>query len=135
MTSKRALLRFVVPVVVIVAGASIAMAKTMGSGEIHACVGPAGFVRVVHEATDCRRSERPLMWNVQGPVGPQGPSQLNVTLRERRATVTFAPGDPEGAGVASVCGVGEVVVGGGLTGRSIGLEKLTMVGVGPFSRG
>ena len=42
---------------------------------IHACrLVPSGLLRIVDEPSDCRRHERHLSWNVQGPAGPQGPA-------------------------------------------------------------
>ena len=40
---------------------------------INACRKQGGLLRVVRDASDCRKRERPLSWNVQGPPGPQGP--------------------------------------------------------------
>ena len=41
---------------------------------IHACkLVPSGLLRIVDEPSDCRRHERHLSWNAQGPAGPQGP--------------------------------------------------------------
>jgi hypothetical protein len=42
-------------------------------GTVEACYQKqSGELRAVAGAGDCRPSERPLEWNVQGPAGPQG---------------------------------------------------------------
>ncbi len=118
------------------AGAGVAIASSSGDGRIHACVGRGvGFVRIVAPGTGCQRNEAPITWNIQGPPGPPGPSHLSVMLRERTQTFTIDPGAPEGKGVAAACLNDEVVVGGGLTGRSAGTELLSLVSVGPFFDG
>jgi hypothetical protein len=44
------------------------------AGVIHACRHRAtGQLRFVVDPSRCRKSERPLSWNVIGPAGPQGP--------------------------------------------------------------
>ena len=53
---------------------------------IHACkLVPSGLLRIVGEPSDCRRHERHLSWNVQGPAGPQGPpgAQGHPALKAR----------------------------------------------------
>jgi hypothetical protein len=55
-----------------------AVAGAAGSDDddnvIHACRHPqGGWLRVVASATGCKKRERPLSWNKQGPPGPQGP--------------------------------------------------------------
>jgi hypothetical protein len=40
---------------------------------IYACLNPAGQVRFVRPGSACRRSERLVTWNTQGPPGPVGP--------------------------------------------------------------
>lgn len=42
-------------------------------GEIHACVNPAGQIRIVETASSCRPEETPLQWNIMGPQGAEGP--------------------------------------------------------------
>lgn len=56
------------------AGGAVAIATGGGSGDvIHACKGKlTGNLRAVSSPDKCRRSERPLSWNKQGPQGPQG---------------------------------------------------------------
>jgi lamin tail-like protein len=54
---------------------------------IHSCRHRlTGQLRAVADPTRCRKSERPLSWNVTGPPGPRGPAG--------------APGDPGPAGAA-----------------------------------
>jgi hypothetical protein len=40
---------------------------------IHACVNPAGQIRIVAANDACRSQETPLQWNTMGPQGPPGP--------------------------------------------------------------
>ena len=61
----------------LVAGALAQAGLRLTGGEepIHACrLVPSGLLRVVDETSECRRHERPLVWNVKGPAGPQGAS-------------------------------------------------------------
>jgi hypothetical protein len=60
-------------------GASVALADggpaVVASDTITACHKWSGKdLRVVSEASKCRRGERVLTWNVQGPPGPPGPA-------------------------------------------------------------
>jgi hypothetical protein len=61
-----------------VLGASAALAQgsaTADSDVIVACQKSGkSFLRVVHKASDCKRSERVITWNVSGPPGPPGPA-------------------------------------------------------------
>jgi hypothetical protein len=60
------------PVVVLVAVAGVAVAQD--DAEISACVNQrTGLVRVVAAGEDCRNSEVPLVWGIQGPQGAPGP--------------------------------------------------------------
>ena len=43
-------------------------------GVIRACYGKQGKLRVVDTLSDCKKSETPLAWNVQGREGPAGPA-------------------------------------------------------------
>jgi hypothetical protein len=57
--------------------AGAALASTAGTEVeptvIHACRHPAGgFLRMVSDATQCRRRERAVSWNVVGPKGDKG---------------------------------------------------------------
>ena len=63
-------------------------------GVIVACQKPGkGFLRVVKQASDCRRKERVVSWNERGPAGPAGP-----------AGAQGAPGPAGPAGPAGVQG-------------------------------
>ena len=54
---------------------AFAGAGARADGVIVGCQKPGkGFLRVVRDASDCRRSERVLTWNERGPAGPQGPA-------------------------------------------------------------
>lgn len=59
--------------------AGVAGRDSDSDATIHACRRPSGSIRVVTDPALCRRNERPLTWNVQGPKGepgepgPQGP--------------------------------------------------------------
>jgi hypothetical protein len=44
------------------------------AGQIDACVKRSGKLRLVADATACRRSERLVSWNTAGPPGPAGPA-------------------------------------------------------------
>ena len=61
----------------VAAGASYATSSfttsTPSTQVVQACVKPGGEVRIVQSASDCRKSEHPLSWNVVGPEGPAGP--------------------------------------------------------------
>src|SRR6266508_2183875 len=46
-----------------------------GDGTIVACQKSGkSFLRVVRNASDCRKNERVITWNVSGPAGPPGPA-------------------------------------------------------------
>jgi hypothetical protein len=60
------------------AGGAVAVARTPhdATAIIQACVRKDGRLRLVAQKADCRRTERPISWNVrgaQGEPGPQGP--------------------------------------------------------------
>lgn len=42
------------------------------SETVTACELSSGLLRRADSANDCKRSETPVEWNIQGPVGPQG---------------------------------------------------------------
>lgn len=65
--------------VFVVGGAALASAASSSSTStnavLYACAGPLlGELRLVNAPSDCRRNERSVSWNVQGPAGPQGPA-------------------------------------------------------------
>jgi hypothetical protein len=74
------------------AGASSPTAHEQGA--IVACQKKSGgFVRVVHDASQCKKTEKVLTWNAEGPPGPQG------------AAGAAGPAGPPGpAGPAGVAG-------------------------------
>jgi lamin tail-like protein/collagen triple helix repeat protein len=54
---------------------TLAGAGARADGVIVACQKPGkGFLRVVKSASDCKRNERIVTWNEQGPAGPPGPA-------------------------------------------------------------
>jgi hypothetical protein len=54
---------------------ALAGAGANADGVIVACQKPGkGFLRVVKQASDCRRSERVAIWNERGPAGAPGPA-------------------------------------------------------------
>jgi hypothetical protein len=60
------------------AGGAVAVARAPhdATAIIQACVRKDGRLRLVAEKADCRKTERPISWNVrgaQGESGPQGP--------------------------------------------------------------
>ncbi|WP_214327624.1 collagen-like protein [Nonomuraea sediminis] len=59
-------------VVVLSATGAVAYAAGSSSGVITACVSSGGSVRVVSASTKCKKGERRLDWNREGPQGPQG---------------------------------------------------------------
>ena len=65
-------------ILVAVAGVALAEGGIPGpDGVINACRKiEGGRLRAVPSVARCRSSERPLRWNVRGPVGPVGPGGL-----------------------------------------------------------
>ena len=54
---------------------AFAGAGARADGVIVGCQKPGkGFLRVVRDASDCRRNERIVTWNERGPAGAQGPA-------------------------------------------------------------
>ena len=61
--------------VVVATVASVAWAMTSASTKIVACAKKSnGALRLVDAAKDCRKTERAVIWNTQGPQGPRGPA-------------------------------------------------------------
>ena len=57
-------------VVMVGVGGGILYAATSSStGVVNACVNTAGQPRIVTSASECKKSEKPLSWNQQGPPG------------------------------------------------------------------
>ena len=57
---------------VIVGGLTLASAHGGDATQIHACVNPAGQIRIVLPTDTCKTNEATLDWNVQGIQGIQG---------------------------------------------------------------
>jgi len=67
------------------------------SGVIQACWRKySGELRVVAAASSCRRSERPLAWNVSGPPGPAGQSGPAGALGPAGPAGAQGPAGPSG---------------------------------------
>ena len=47
-------------------------APVPADGVLRACADKHGDLRLVESHDECRRSETPVFWSVQGPQGPQG---------------------------------------------------------------
>ena len=63
-----------VTVIAFASATAFAGAGARADGTIVGCQKPGkGFLRVVRDASDCRRNERVISWNERGPAGPQGP--------------------------------------------------------------
>jgi hypothetical protein len=77
--------------------AGLAGAGARADGVIVACQKQGkGFLRVVKQASDCRRNERVVTWNERGPAGPPGPAGP--------AGAQGPKGDPGAAGPAGPAG-------------------------------
>jgi hypothetical protein len=117
----------------------VAVAETGQADTIQACVKRNGTIRIVDSTDDCRRNWTPLEWNVsglEGPVGPAGPQQVDVALREKSQRITIEPDGAPGGGSSS-CAAGEAVVGGGLTSFDAASVNapIRYVAAGPFFDG
>jgi hypothetical protein len=65
----------VVLVLVLVPVTSTLWAIAQGDGfDIHACVNPAGQLRIVDDLSKCKNKETELEWSKQGPEAPPGPT-------------------------------------------------------------
>src|ERR1035437_1804979 len=89
---------------------------------IYACVTVSkGAMRIVSDATSCKKGEALIAWNQVGPQGPKGPQgaqglagpqgpqgvsgPVNVVIRNFERTVTLLPG--ESASIVALCLSGE----------------------------
>ncbi len=122
--------------VAVIGGVTVsATAETDADATISACAKQTnGGLRL---ADECRRSEVPVSWNVEGPAGPPGPADLTVMLRERRQTFTVQPvssGQGPG-GASSFCQPGEVAISGGMTTFGADLFPLEYFASGPAGTG
>ena len=116
-TGRASRLRLLAPIVLVATLLSVGVswARTSGSGQINACVGPSGYVRIVRDGVACRSNETPLVWSVQGPPGPPGPSQ-SIETHSRYAVQEIAPSDT--GIIVARCLRGEIVTGGGFSSTS-----------------
>jgi large repetitive protein len=72
------------------------------NGVIQACLRKSsGSIRVVASPSRCRRSERPLAWNVAGPAGPAGPAGAAGSVGPAGPAGTLGPMGPMGPAGAS----------------------------------
>src|SRR5919201_5743136 len=98
---RRRLLLVALPLV-LAAGAALAAERSparKANGVINACVKKAGGrVRIVRRAGQCRRKERALSWNIEGPAGGRGASGP--------ARAAGAPGRAGPAGAGGAPGAG-----------------------------
>ncbi len=97
--------RRVIVVVLLVAGAAgIMYATASGAGTtIFACAQQQqGMLRVVSDPSQCRPSEVPISWNVQGPPGPRGP--VGPTGPQGPAGPPGPPGPPGPTGATGATG-------------------------------
>jgi hypothetical protein len=95
-TRRSLLVAFVVCLFIVAATAVYVAAK---DSVIHACVGPAGLVRIVPAATTCSAREYAQDWNVTGPAGPtgpQGPAGLSGPTGPQGIAGPSGPTGPQG---------------------------------------
>jgi Collagen triple helix repeat (20 copies)/Lamin Tail Domain len=86
------------------AGGAIAVARAPhdATAIIQACVRKDGRLRLVAQKSDCRRTERPISWNVRGaqgepgPQGPAGPAGADGAPGPSGATGPAGPAGPPG---------------------------------------
>ena len=100
-------------------GSAVAYAATEDD-RIHACVGEgSALIRSIDAGDQCRKNERPLSWNTQGPAGDPGPagppglSGVELVRGESEALPTgvLRPSVDVGAS----CPAGKVALSGGAT--------------------
>ncbi|MFI6596795.1 hypothetical protein ACIBHX_11105 [Nonomuraea sp. NPDC050536] len=85
-------------VVVLSATGAAAYAAGSSSSVITACVSSGGSVRVVSASTKCKKGERRLDWNREGPQGPQGAEGSRGSQGERGPRGAQGPAGPAGSG-------------------------------------
>jgi hypothetical protein len=56
-----------------VIGLALGISGASSTQQILACVNKLGELRIVQASDECKRTESPLTWNIQGPSGPTGP--------------------------------------------------------------
>ncbi len=81
--------------IVLSGGAAIAAIPVSG-GEITACYGRDGKLRVVSAATECKASEQSVAWNQLGPAGPQGVQGVQGVQGEPGPLGETGPAGPAG---------------------------------------
>ena len=107
--SQRTYVTVGVTLALVLGATGFAMASIPGHGGIiHACYQKNdGSLRVIDRSKagstgKCRKSEKPLSWNkngppgVQGMPGPQGPPGASVIVRARNSTPLVVPGGTTG---------------------------------------
>jgi hypothetical protein len=70
----------------------------------------SGQLRIVNDASECKKSETPISWNQTGPAGPPGPPGP-VAVSHVEVDALLGPGETDSA-VAS-CPSPKIVTGGG----------------------
>jgi large repetitive protein len=88
---------------------ALAGAGARANGVIVACQKQGkGYLRVVKQASDCRRNERVVTWNERGPAGPPGPAGAPGAQGPAGPAGPAGPqgpkGDPGPAGPAGATG-------------------------------
>jgi len=104
-------------------GSAVPCLSTEPASTIHACAHKnSGDLRVVEEPADCRPSEVPMSWSVEGPPGPPGqpgtvPNDDVARLADLAGDPEFADGLPRGLvqpldclGVLEVTGLGDAPI-------------------------
>jgi len=73
---------------------ALASVQIASAGTIQGCVSDSnGQLRVVSNASECRKNEAPISWNTEGPPGPQGePGDLHAFVATHEQTV-IPPGN------------------------------------------
>jgi hypothetical protein len=113
---RRLILTFGLAVIFLVSGfvayAAIETVRSSNDGEV--IVGcyfnGSGQLRIVNDASECRKSETAISWNQTGPEGPAGPPGP-VSVNQVSADVPLGTGET-GSAVAS-CPSPTIVTGGG----------------------
>jgi collagen triple helix repeat protein len=81
-----------------VVGGAFAFGAVGGGGVINGCYAKAnGNLRVLVAGTSCRKTERAISWNQQGPAGPQGPPGATGASGPAGPTGAAGPTGPAGA--------------------------------------
>lgn len=118
-------------------GAVAATGGFSSGGKLQACVSEQGAIRLLKAGQRCRKGQKAVSWNQEGPAGPRGPQGAAGP-----AGATGAAGTPGAAGAKGLdafthvvirravrtgfltgdeivkCNTGEIAVGGGVTSGS-----------------